>query len=244
MSPFRLWPRMVSDLVPRSSLILLATAVVLAPLYAVSGGMSTGGASHAGLRALPTPLITLHGLLTVGAALALWDGVVSGPRRDGSFRFLFSRPASRSAFYGAEHLARIAWIVPYGIALAWVLGVGCCTGLARAAITSLVTGAFVGGLTVLASALLDRGEALGVTAILLVERAVRPGGIDPDAVLGSFLLRGASALLSPVSEFYQTVAALSAGRPPDPGGSWLVLLAGASSLALGLGIASCRQLPR
>lgn len=232
---------MLADLAPRFGLVVLVTALVLAPVHAVLGSLRLVEDPAAGLRVLPAPLPGLYRLLLVGAALVLWEGIVSVPRRDGTFRFLFCRPASRAAFCATGHMARMSWLVCYGIGLAWVLGGPGGRELARGASTALAAGGFAGGLTLLASVLVDRGDALAVAAVLVLGRAARLGDAAVTAPLGSFR-SAAAAVLKPVADLDATMVALAACHRPGVAGGLSVLIVSAVTLGLALRLVDRQEL--
>lgn len=228
----------VRDRLGRAALLLAAALAVLVPRALALGragpgargfrdGLAAGGADGT--------LAGLYGLLLVAGVLVLWQGVVSADVESGRFRTLLARPLWPPGLYLARHGAALALVAGTAGATAAVLR--CVAGAgggdpAGVVLSALLTGWALGGVVLLLSSLLRRGDVLSAAALFLA-----PGAIDPLAEVGPTSAAAAEALsliLPPMASLRDARHALVAGAAPDPEVLAAPVAYGAAVVALAL----------
>lgn len=228
----------VRDRSGRAALLLGAGLALLLPraLQLGSPGPTAAGFRD-GLAAGPgaggAALAGLWGIFLLAGVLLLWQGVVSGDVDRGGFRTVLVRPVWRPGLYLARHGAALLLLCLTVLTAGSVLRVA---GGAAAPdpggllLSSLLTGWALGGLVLLLSALLDRGDALAAGALFLA-----PAAVDGLAASGSPAAAAAAVLapaLPPVISLRELRHALLAGGPTDGGDLAAVLAYGAAAVVL------------
>jgi hypothetical protein len=225
-------------------LILLAFAAGL-PTYLMTKNTPPGWMqSPQGInlaRQMFSQSITLY--LPLGAFVGA-VGVISADRRQGYFRFLFSKPVNVLAYYAQAYLLHaIVYVVVFGL-IVW--GYGAYTipfSVPRSMEAAVLTFALVGGLGLLLGAL-TRFDAAAVIALyvlalilqqlLAAPNALKNGGL-PDWL--ALIARG----LPPAMKLDQLRDHLYAGAALDAGQLWHVLGYGGGAALLGFVL--LRRLP-
>ncbi|MFO7587099.1 MAG: hypothetical protein R6X22_03410 [Gemmatimonadota bacterium] len=243
----RLLPRLARDravrLVLVGGLVLLALAPVL---RAGRSGLADG--LLAGTDGGSAAVARLLALLLALAAPWVGEGVVSGPRRDGGAALAGVRPVSRVGFqlagWTAAGLAFLALAVGVAAVVnaAWpgagsAPGRGSSLSLVGAAASAFVLWVWVGSALLLLSALLDRGEAPLVTAVVLLPALL--GASLPQA---DRLARAAGAW--PTRPALRAAREALEGSVPAASDLLAVVLGGALLLGLGLATAVGRHAGR
>lgn len=225
------------DRASRAALLAAGGIAVLLPRVLPAGGEGAGAAGFRdGLAAGPTATGTLAGLwgvLVLGGVLLLWQGVVASEVESGRFRTTLVRPLWRPGFFLARHgaalllLALAAACVGEGLAAA-----GAAVGPAALPLSALLVGWTLGGLVLLLSSLLDRGDVLAALALFLAPGAV--DGLRPGSGAASFALELLSAALPPMFALRDARHALMAGAAPAVPDLASAAAYGAAALALAL----------
>jgi hypothetical protein len=239
MSPLRLWPRLAWDAAPRFLLASAAAAVLLFPLFV----SARSDQSAMGVVASPgeLPGVGILRFLLLGGTLIMWDGIASRPRREGHYRFLFTRPAPRWTHHLSAFSARLAWLSAFALLVGAAMERAGQPGSAAGAGTvgaALASGFVIGSLVLLASALVDRGDALLVAAFLVLEEGVRLGQADVSPAAALI----ARSLLSPLRAADALILGGLSGHAVPLERTMYACVPGIVALALGLLILQRRQL--
>lgn len=214
-------------------LVALGVALLLprALLLDASGGSARG--FRDGLAAGPGPLLAgLWGIFLLGGVLILWQGIVSGTLGAGGDRTPLVRPLWRPGYYLSRHAAALLLLAGAALPTALVVRAGGGGAAARPAgvlAAALLTGWALGGLLLLLSAVLERGDVLAAVALFLA-----PAAADGLLVGGGVASRVLGALLPPVIALRDARHALIAGSPPDVGDVAAPVLYGTAAAALAL----------
>ena len=227
------WAR---DRAGRAALLAAAGAALLLPRSLLQGGSDPGAEGfRAGLAAGPggSVLAGLWGVLLLAGVLALWQGVVASDVESGRFRTTLARPVWRPGVYLARHAGALFLLV---------LAAGTVRALVGAAggetasdpvglfLSALLTGWTAGGLLLLLSSVLDRGDVLAGVALFLAPGALEGAG-DPGGPL-SLATGLVSAALPPMLPLAEARRSLLTGGWPDDGVLLVVGLYGACALGL------------
>lgn len=237
IAPLRAAASFARDRSARALLLAAVGAVVLLPRVLPAAGAGPGAAGFrdglaAGGAAAGT-LAGLWGVVLLGGILLLWQGIVSSDVEGGRFRTLLVRPVWRPGLFLARHGAALLLLVLAAAA------VGGCLWLAGARIpaavlplSALLAGWTLGGLLILLSSLLDRGDVLAALALFLA-----PGALDglapaegPVGVVAAVLSR----LLPPMYALRDARHDLMAGGPPAAGDLAEVAIYGTAAVGLAL----------
>ena len=240
----RLFPRLVADRAARAFVAATVLLALTAPLLlrqgsaygaGLSDGLSAGGTRGARI---------VVNLVALGLALAaawLSEGVVSGPRRDGSGPLLLTRPVPRSGLFLARWLAGLTALAVVALAIVATLngiwraaeGSGSPMSLPGAFGAVVVTWTWVGSAVLLFSSVLERGEALAGALLVILPisfAAILPTGSVPARLSGSL----------PSEAMLTTSRDLLAGQAVS--GNAALWAVGWGSLTLAIGIfAACRR---
>lgn len=203
----------------RSGRALLLAAVGVALLLPRVLPAAAAGPGAAGFRdglaggSAAGTLAGLWGVAILGGVLLLWQGIVSSDVESGRFRTLLVRPVWRPGLFLARHAAVLLLLAlaagAVGASLTWA---GAGVPAAALPLSALLAGWALGGLLLLLSSLLDRGDVLAALALFLA-----PGALDGLAPAGG--LPGAAAatlsrVLPPVFALRDARHALLAGGVP------------------------------
>jgi ABC-type transport system involved in multi-copper enzyme maturation permease subunit len=224
----RYLPYVFVDRLSRAVVALGAGVLLVAPFASASvDGPATG--------------LTILSLAV--ACVLIWDGLVSGERRAGFARLLFSRPVHPAAYYTAVHAVAIACIVAVAVLLGGAIGLvgeagalhatASSTAIAlRTARAALVAAGVVGSLTFALSALMPRGEGIASAAVLVAAASLPriAAGLPYADVISGTLGR----VLPPVTRMTEIQAGVLSGSELMPGG-W-PLVAGWSVVVFGVGL--------
>lgn len=210
--------------------LLLPRALVLDRSGAAAEGFRDGLAAGAGPGG--ALLAGLWGIFLLGGSLLLWQGVVSGSLAAGRHRTPLARPVWRPGYYLARHAAALLLLAAAAVFAGmsvWAAGGNAAARPAGLLAAALLTGWALGGLLLLLSSLLDRGDALAGAALFLAPAAA--DGLVPAGgpVYGLF-----DALLPPVFALRDVRHALLGGGPVEPGDVGMILAYGAAAVALAL----------
>lgn len=220
-----------------SALTAVGLAVLLPRVLLLDGPGRTGGGFRDGLVAgaggVGPALVGIVGIFLLAGVLLLWQGVVSGSVAGGRYRTPLVRPVSRPGFYLARHAAALLLLGLAALSTGWVLlaagGPGNVRPLGLAA-AALLTGWALGGLLLLLSSLLDRGDLLAAVALVLapvaVDGGVAAGGLPPG------LAAALGVLLPPMGALRALRHGLLSGAPLQGGELASVLAYGTAALVL------------
>ncbi len=239
----RLFPHQVLDVAPRGITTWAFVLLLTLPLRPGGGsgfadGLATGASGGAS---------TTSGLLALLLAMCapwLGDGIVSRTRAQGTVALIFPRPVSRSGWYLSRWLAGLVCLGTVSIAavlainLAWRNPVEGGPGLSMtgAAASSIVIWSWVGSTVLLLSAVVERGEAL-YGSLLVVIPLLLTAGLPPDA----WPARLAAGI--PSRPMLRSARSLLAGELPAGPDLVPVLGGGILVLWIGLFLAARRDVP-
>ncbi len=254
LSLLRLWPRLFLDMLPRCSLLLAGSGVVLVPLFIQLRHSVAAEAAGAGGVAAATDIVAgassgpaagVFRLFLLVATLVLWEGIAAAVRRDGLFRMVFSRPVSRRSYFLARFGARLTCLLLLALVVAEALDRATvpsvpAIGRIHALQAAVVMGLFLGSLILVASAALDRGDALLIAALLVLEKVSIPGWAAPGGAVHPL----AKTLLAPLTAFEDILRSLLTDAPVAAGSVVLVAVCGAALLGSGLLMAERREYGR
>lgn len=224
----------------RSGRALLLAAVggaLLLPRVLPAGGAGPGAAGFrdglaAGGGAAGT-LAGLWGVAVLGGILLLWQGLVSSDVESGRFRTLLVRPVWRPGLFLARHVAVLLLLVlAAGIVGASLTWAGAGVPAAALPLSALLAGWALGGLLLLLSSLLDRGDVLAALALFLAPGAL--DGLAPAEGLAGAAAGILSRLLPPVFALRDARHALLAGGAPAAGDLAEAAVYGAAAAGLAL----------
>lgn len=219
------------DRAGRATLLVAAGAALLVPRALGAGDGSPGAEGfRAGLEAGPGSglLAGLWGVLLLAGILVLWQGIVASDVESGRFRTTLVRPVWRPGIFLSRHVAALLLLAAAAAGVAGALrlaGAGGGPDPAGLLLASLLTGWALGGLLLLLSALLDRGDVLAAVALILA-----PGVLEQGTAAGRLL----SAGLPPMLPLAEARRALLAGGGPDGDVLAAALLYGAAATGLAL----------
>lgn len=222
------------DRAGRAALLAAAGAALVVPRALGAGDESPGAAGfRAGLEVGSGSglLAGLWGVLLLAGVLVLWQGIVASDVESGRFRTTLVRPVWRPGIFLFRHVAALLLLAAAAAGVWGVLrlaGAGAAPDPAGLLLASLLTGWALGGLLLLLSALVDRGDVLAAVALFLAPGVVEQGTEAAAAV------RLLSAGLPPMLPLAEARRALLAGG--GPGGDVLAaaLLYGAAATGLAL----------
>lgn len=189
-------------------------------------GLGAGGAA-AGI------LAGLWGVVLLGGTLLLWQGIVSSDVESGRFRTLLARPVWRPGLFVARHGAALVLLVAAAGAVGGTLSLaGAGVPAAALPLSALLAGWTLGGLLLLLSSLLDRGDVLGALALFLAPGAL--AGLAPAEGLIGGVAAALSRLLPPMFALRDARHDLVSGSAPAAGDVAEAALYGAVAVGLAL----------
>lgn len=219
-------------------LVALGLAVLLPSALRLEGAGGAAEGFRDGLAAGPagaSVLAGLWGIFLLAGVLLLWQGIVSGTVAAGRHRTLLARPLWRPGFYLARHAAALFLLVLAAMAAGLVLLVAGGSGASRPLallVATLLTGWSLGGLLLLLSSVLDRGDVLAAVALFLAPAAA--DGLVAVGAPSSGAAGALGAVLPPVLALRDARHALLAGGPLDGGEVAAIVAYGAAALVLAI----------
>lgn len=210
-------------LVPRALLVDPPSGGAAGFREGLAAGAGGGGAVFAGL----------WGLFLLAAVLVLWGAIVSGSVTGGAHRTPLVRPVWRPGYFLARHGAALLLLAALALAAGLVLGgAGSGASLPGLVGTALLTGWSLGGLTLLLSSVLDRGDTLAAVALFLAPFAT--DGLRAVAGPAAGSVGALQSLLPPMGALRGARHALLAGGGVGPGDLAAIAAYGAAALLLAL----------
>lgn len=222
----------------RAVLLAAAAAAVLVPRVLPASGPGPGAAGFrdglaAGPGATAGTVAGLWGVVLLGGVLLLWQGIVASDAESGRFRTLLARPLWRPGLYLARHGAAIVLLLAAAAAVAGALALkGAGVPPLALPLSALLAGWALGGLLLLLSSLLERGDVLAALALFLAPGALA-GPTPPEGLAGA-ATSALSAILPPVFALRDARHDLAAGAAPAAGDVVELLFYGAVALGLAL----------
>jgi len=242
VSVLRLFPRLLRDQLARLGVLVGLAVVGMGPVLWGLRGLAANREVQAGVRegmaaGGAAPFGGLLSLMLTGGSLFLWRGIVADRRREGLYRVELARPIWRPGLFLACHIAKsvafVAVALLPGIGFWWVgRSFGLVWSPAGTALAAAACALLIGSLIFLASAWMDRGDALLILALLLLYRALGLAvGTGPSSGTTRAVLTN---MLPPFGALFEVQRAFIAGSAPESGAMTGVAGYGLAALIAGL----------